>query len=189
MLTNLVPVLPAVHVEAQDKVLHISSPLPSHELQMHWTCQCMAENNSKEEELYPPIWFSFWSPQTPKEGLPVKGEKKRKKKRSIGHLMIRKQVNKNRYECTWPLTFHAFLLPESSSSKYCPWLSKNQSTVFQQLCQVISALYFHKYVHSPYWHNFCVISFIHGSHRHQNCKCKLTFRAFSVLYLRTKLNF
>lgn len=33
----------------------------------------MVENNSTEDELYPPIWFSFWSPQTLKEVLPVKG--------------------------------------------------------------------------------------------------------------------
>jgi len=41
----------------------------------------MVENNSKEDELYPPIWFSFWSLQTVKEVLPVKGRRGEKKKK------------------------------------------------------------------------------------------------------------
>lgn len=132
-LTNLVSVLPVVLVEAQDKVLHIFSLLLSHELQMHWTCLCMLENNSKEDELYPPIWFSFWSPQTPKEVLPVKGGKKEVMPPSNQASGTQDQ-SVFLYKCSYTLTFHTLLLPESSNNKCCPWLSNNQSTICWKWC-------------------------------------------------------
>lgn len=134
LLTNQVFVLVAIHAEVQGKELHSFFYLLIHELRMNWILSHLMENNSKEEKLCPPNLFLFWTLWMIKQVLATETICEIQKVNSdLYSKHIYETYNKVlSISCIlkdvalyfYLLTFHTFLLPESKSTKCCPWLSK-----------------------------------------------------------------